>query len=196
MKKLLFALAAMPFVTGIASGAERLSDAQMVQITAGALPDIICPSCLSASSMSTSTNGVTQTMSTSGSTGTGSTGSGSTGTGSTGTGSTGTGSTGRLGRQRLDRQQFEWRHRQTSIDGRLVFDLHLEHFRRRGFYPHAPLTVPNHHAREKLSSMLAREPLSAMLLPTANLPPIWRRLRGAAHMLRPYFVARGSAWSS
>ena len=94
MKKLLFALAAMPFVTGIASGAERLSDAQMVQITAGALPDIICPSCLSASSMSTSTNGVTQTMSTSGSTGTGSTGSGSTGSGSTGTGSTGTGSTG------------------------------------------------------------------------------------------------------
>ncbi len=94
MKKLLFALAAMPFIAGAALAADRLSDAQMVRITAGALPDIVCPSCLSSNSMSTSTNGVTQTMSTSGSTGTGSTGSGSTGSGSTGSGSTGSGSTG------------------------------------------------------------------------------------------------------
>jgi hypothetical protein len=47
MKKLLFGLAALPFLAGIASAAEPLSDAQLDGVTAGAFPPagFVCPGC-------------------------------------------------------------------------------------------------------------------------------------------------------
>jgi hypothetical protein len=73
MKKLLFGLAALPFLAGIASAADRLSDAQMDRITAGELPTLTidCPACISSSSNNTSitTNGVTVATNSSGATG-------------------------------------------------------------------------------------------------------------------------------
>jgi hypothetical protein len=63
MKKLLFGLAALPFIAGIASAADRLGDAQMDRITAGNLPSIDCPTCILSSSTSISNNGVTVAMS-------------------------------------------------------------------------------------------------------------------------------------
>ena len=88
MNKIFLALIALSCLTDFASAADRLNDAQMDRVTAGAIPDIttalentICPSCLSASSNSISVNGVTSTTSTIGSTGSGSAGSGSAGGG-------------------------------------------------------------------------------------------------------------------
>lgn len=102
MNKTLSALAFALFLPGIASAADRLSDVQMAQITAGALPSVICPACATASSISTSMNGITETMSATGTTsgattttgGNSSTGGNSTGGNSTGGNSTGGNSTG------------------------------------------------------------------------------------------------------
>lgn len=101
MNKFLFAVAALPFISGVALAADWLSDSQMAQITAGAfditaaLPSITCPSCLTASSNSTSTNGATQTTNSTGTTGGGTPGGGATpgGGGTPGGGSPGGGGT-------------------------------------------------------------------------------------------------------
>jgi hypothetical protein len=90
MNKLVFGLAALPLMMGIASAAEPLNDVQLDQISAGDLPAIACPICISSSSNATSmtTNGVTVT-STGSSTGGGTGGSTGGSGGSTGGSSTG-----------------------------------------------------------------------------------------------------------
>lgn len=49
MKKLLFGLAALPFLAGVSLAAEPLSDAQMDRVTAGDLLSdtlaLVCPAC-------------------------------------------------------------------------------------------------------------------------------------------------------
>jgi hypothetical protein len=88
MKKLVLALAALPFVAGAAFAGDRLSNAEMDGITAGALfsiagfgipgiTGISCPasSCTTAISTSTSNNGVTVNTSSTTGPGTGSSGS-------------------------------------------------------------------------------------------------------------------------
>jgi len=67
MKKLLLGLSALPFLVGVATAAEPLSDRQMDWISAGDTPGVF------STSASMSTNGETVTMSTSGVTGAGST---------------------------------------------------------------------------------------------------------------------------
>src|SRR5579883_1653633 len=92
MQRLLLAVAAIPFVAGIASAAESLTNAQLDQVTAGGLPLISCASCITSSSSATSTttNGVTIITGTSSTTGGGSgSGSGSGSNGGSGSGSGG-----------------------------------------------------------------------------------------------------------
>jgi hypothetical protein len=75
MKKLLFGLVAVPFLVGVASAADRLTDLQMDQVSAGAPgglnitvnttsspPD--CPDCITVTTSSTSKDGVTTTTTT------------------------------------------------------------------------------------------------------------------------------------
>jgi hypothetical protein len=96
MNKLLLGFAALPFVAGLASAADRLDDAQMDRITAGAsvLPTITidCPTCVSATSGQTSStmNGVTVVVTTGGLPSGGSGSNTGTGSSNTGTGSGGT----------------------------------------------------------------------------------------------------------
>lgn len=75
MRKLLFGLAAIPFLAGVASAADRLTDLQMDRISAGApgglnitvnttSPTPDCPGCITVTTSSTSKNGVTTTTTT------------------------------------------------------------------------------------------------------------------------------------
>ena len=103
MNMLIVGAAALPLMMGVASGAETLTDAQLDQISAGALGGdlsaILCPICITSSSIATSmtTNGVTVTTraanSSSGSGGSTGGSGGSTGGGGGSTGGSG-GSTG------------------------------------------------------------------------------------------------------
>jgi hypothetical protein len=63
MKKLLFGLAAVPFLAGVASAAEPLGDAQMDRVTAG-VTTVTCPG-PGCSSSTTTVNGVTTSTSSS-----------------------------------------------------------------------------------------------------------------------------------
>ena len=65
MRKLLFGLAALPFLAGgIASATDRLTDAQMDRISAGAIGDLGCSTCVVSKWTSVSNSGPTGTTST------------------------------------------------------------------------------------------------------------------------------------
>jgi len=102
LRMLACALVALPLAAGTAAAQQRLSPAQMDQMTAGevsaaSLPVMGCLSCTVASSTSMSVNGVTTTTNSTQTTGGGGTSSGGGGTGSGGGSGGGSGAPSLLG---------------------------------------------------------------------------------------------------